>query len=428
MTVFLRPHILAIMCLSFGSGLSFMMLIYALPIWLKDINLSVANIGSMFLISLPYSLKFLWAPIVDQYRIPVLGNLLGQRRSWAIVSQLFLFISLVGLAFSNPAENIYITAVVAFIVSFFAATQDIVLDAYRIERLSDSELGQGVALSGVGFKLGMLAVTSGGLYLSTIYPWSTVYIIMALLGLIGPLMILFVKEPDCHKRNSSLEELYKIPDSNIIIGYFWQVIKCFSNITRHNNWQFIILFIFLFKISDTIPNTISTLFFMDLGFDKVQIGSAKTLGLMVMMVGSVLGGLLMSRFSIIQAILIGSGLQFSSLILLYGLSIFGCDTGNTNILLLIQVIQCLTCGAANVTFVTYLSKLCTGGFTATQFAVIYSFSSMSRIAIASISGWTLAVLNWESFFLYTMFISSLVVFPIIILKNGLKKNLVKAEA
>ncbi len=424
--VFIRSHVLAIMCLSFSSGLPFMLLVYTLPVWLKDINCSITSIGSMFLISLPYSLKFLWAPIIDQCSIPILTKFMGQRRSWAVVSQLLLFLSILCLAFSKPESNLYITAVTAFIVAFFAATQDIVLDAYRIERLTQAELGQGVAMSAFGFKLGMLISSSGSLYLATIYDWSMVYTLMATLGLFGPLMILFVKEPDCQKNNPDLDNLYEIPKSGVIIGYLWQVIKYFGHITRHNNWQYIILFIFLFKISDTIPNTISTIFFMDLGFDKIQLGSAKTVGLFLMMMGSLVGGILMSRFTLLKAILIGSGLQFSSLILLYLLSFFGCNADNSNILIIIQGVQSFTCGMANVAFTTYLSSLCLGGFTATQFAVIYSFSSMARIVIASISGWVLAYLEWNIFFLYATILSILVIIPITILQRAKQENVAPA--
>ena len=236
-----RPHILAIGCLSFSCGLPFLLIVSTLPIWLKDVNCSIQEISYIFLASLPYSMKFLWAPFVDQYCVPVLSKFLGHRRSWILLSQTFLFISILILAHTHPEKNIHATAFFAFLVSLFASIQDSVFDGYRIERLSREELGIGTSLSGVGFRLGMLTTGAGTIYLAHYYSWKEIYILSGVLGLIGMVVIAFVKEPDTPAMDRSTEKSYKIQERNFL-AYAKAVFRSFINIGRYENWPYIILF------------------------------------------------------------------------------------------------------------------------------------------------------------------------------------------
>jgi MFS family permease len=418
--VYKRPHIWAISCLSFSGGLPFLLIVSTLPIWLKDVSCSIEQISYIFLVSAPYSLKFLWAPFIDQYTIPILSKKLGHRRSWALFSQVFLFISTLLLAHSHPEKNIHITALLAFLMSFFAATQDIVLDAYRIERLTKEELGIGTSLSGVGFRLGMLTSGAGTIYLSHYYSWKMIYTIAALLGFIGMLVIAFVKEPEKTKIDNSTKDIYKIQEKNFL-SYIKIVAKSFLNIRRHENWQYIILFIFLFKIGDAIPNSMGSLFFMDVGFSKLQIGDAKTVGIIMMIIGSIIGGVIVAKHSIFKSIFLCGIIQVASPLAMYGMTFAG---HSETVLLVSQGIQCAACGIGSIAFVTYLSSLCSGGFTATQFSVLYSFSSISRIILSSGSGWILGYsqCSWSTFFLYTTLLSALFIGPVLVLSGLSLKN------
>lgn len=411
-----RPHLFAIGCLSFSSGFPFLLIVSTLPIWLKDVNCNLEQISYIFLISLPYSLKFLWAPIIDQYHIPILGKQLGHRRAWTFASQVFLFLFIILLAHSNPGKSIFINAILAFIVSFCAATQDIAIDAYRIERLSKEELGIGTSISGIGFRLGMLASGAGTVYLSSFYSWKIVYIVSAFVNLIGLLMVLLVKEPSHNREEASVQSMYQVNETGFW-AYLVTVYKSFINVTRHANWQYILLFILLFKISDTAPNSMSSIFFMDCGFTKVQLGDAKAVGIAMMILGTFVGGLVVVQYDILKSILICGMVQLISPLALYLMSF--CEPQGW-LLLCVQGIQCFVCGVGSAAFVTYLSSLCSGGFTATQFSVLSSFSSISRIILSSLSGWTIAWfdLSWSSFFLYATLVSCLFLFPIFMLSEG----------
>lgn len=414
--VFKRPHILAISCLSFSCGLPFLLFVSTLPIWLKDVNCSLEQISYMFLVTIPYSLKFLWAPAVDQYSVPLLTKILGQRRSWALGSQIFLFIFILLLANTQPEKNIYLTALFSFLAATCAATQDIVLDAYRIERLTKEELGLGTSLSGVGFRLGMLASGAGTIYLANYYSWKTIYIMSALLGLIGMIVIVFVKEPGSAEKEHKLDEIYKI-QNNSFFSYVKNVKKSFFNIKRHANWKYIILFVILFKISDAIPNSMSAIFFMDLGFSKLQLGDAKTVGIIMMILGSIVGGIVIDQYAILRSLLICGIVQILAPLSMYGMSLL---EDNNIALFIAQGLQSFVCGIGSTAFVTYLSSLCTGGFTATQFSILYSFSSVSRIALSSLSGWAFVYFQctWSAFFLGTSIASLLFLIPVILLNRS----------
>ena len=419
--IYKRPHIWAIACLSFSSGLPFLLIVSTLPIWLKDVSCSLEQISCIFLISIPYSLKFLWAPLIDQVELPVLAKKLGRRKSWALCAQILLMLSVLGLAFSHPEINIYTTAVFAFLVSFFSATQDIVLGAYRIDRLSDDELSIGTSVSGIGFKFGMLVSGGGSIYLANYYDWQVVYSLMMMLMVIGPIVVLFTKELDIPtKSDLKITELYKITGST-----FWDYLKyifqSFLNIRRYQGWIYIILFIFLFKISDSIPNSTSSLLFVDLGYGKIQIGNVKTISLFMQMLGTFFGGIILARAtSLLRGLTYCGLIQMLSPILL--LIIVLIDK-NWIALLLITGLQSFICGLGSTAFVTYLSSLCSGGFTATQFSVFCSFSSASRIILSSSSAWVLARfrIEWSTFYLYVFLLSILFVLPIIKLRRIAQK-------
>ena len=417
-----KSHILAIMCLSFSSGLPFLLIVSTLPIWLKEVDCSLKQISYIFLISLPYSIKFLWAPLLDQLALPSLAATLGQRRSWLLLAQLALFSAIIALACTDPKNNIHLTAFCAFLVTLFAATQDIALDAYRIERLSKAELGVGTSFSGVGFRLGMLVAGGGSIYLGHEFGWRAAYTIMACLTLIGPCTTLLVREPD-KKDDNGVANLYAINGTGFL-AYLKNVVRSFINITRYDRWQYILLFIFLFKISDAIPNSMNSMFFLDLGFTVPQLGDAKSVNILMTILGTCMGGLIASKFKIVKCILYCGFAQMASPLILYGMSFIGHN--NEVALLASQCVQGFVCGLGTTVLVIYLSSLCSGGFTATQFAVIYSFSSIARIILSASAGWIVQQLHlsWATLFFWTTIVSISFIIPALKL-NG--KSLAQKE-
>jgi len=412
--IYKRPYVLAITSLSFACGLPFLLIVSSLPIWLKDENRSMEEISYIFLASIPYSLKFLWSPLADQIKLPFLTSRLGQRRSWALLAQILLICSTLGLANSHPEVNMYTTAGFALLVSFFASTQDIVLDAYRIEKLSREELSIGTSMSGIGFRLGLLVSGSGSLYLANYYDWATVYSMMALLMVIGPIIVLMIDEPQ-HQvvPNKATERLYKIAGSNFK-AYLLSIWQSLLNIRHYQGWGYILLFILLFKISDAIPNSTSSLFFIDLGYDKLQISSFKSVGLFMQILGAFIGGMVISRIDILRGIMYCGLMQLLSPLSLWVISSLNHDD---SMLLILTGLQNFVCGLGSTAFVTYLSSLCSGGFTATQFAVLYSFSSVSRIILSTSATLLLnhLTISWNIFYRYTTMLSILFMLPVAML-------------
>ena len=399
-----QPHILSLMFLGFVSGLPFLLVVSSLPIWLTPIGYSKTIIGWMFLTTIPYSTKFLWAPLIDQYQLPYLCDYFGQRRGWALCIQVFLFISIIGLGLSDPQNHIVLTVFFAFLVSFCAASQDIVLDAYRIERLKTHELGIGTSMSGIGFRLGMLVSGAGSLYLQSLFSWSFAYIAMAFIGLIGIITTLLVDEVQSQEISSEVEQHYKIKSKDFI-AYLQGVLNSFMAIGRHAGWPLLILLIFFYKIGDSIPNAMSGPLFVDLEFSAIEIANAsKTFGLLMMIFGGFCGGIVVSKVGLRNGLIIGGIVQILSPLMFLILSI----NGHNEFVFFVTVgIQSFSCGVGSTAFVAYLSGICRGGYTATQFAVLYSFSSMSRIILSSVSGYAADHVTWASFFAVTTLLSIL---------------------
>jgi len=194
--IYADRRIVVILFLGFSSGLPLLLVFSTLSIWLKVEGVSLTAIGLFSLVRTPYTFKFLWAPVIDRVSLPVITQWLGRRRGWAIVTQVVLMASIFGLATANPVENPWTTAVFALIVAFSSASQDIVIDAYRVEILADDEQGAGAGAIVLGYRMGMLTAGAGALWLAAAFPWSQVYAIMGGLVVIGMITILLAPEPE----------------------------------------------------------------------------------------------------------------------------------------------------------------------------------------------------------------------------------------
>lgn len=388
--LYTRPHLLCLLLLGIASGIPFILVSSTLTIWLVQLGYSNTVIGWMFLTTLPYGLKFLWAPIIDRYSIPVLCTRFGQRRGWAFFAQGFLILSIVALSVTDPVKNIYLTACSAFCLSICAATQDIVLDAYRIEKAKTHELAIGTALSGIGFRIGMLLSSAGTLWLSSRQAWSTVYIWMAILSLIGPITVFLAKESI--RRPQEINTVFPS-----LIQHFQHVKDSFISFIGRPQWMWLLCFIFFYKVSDAIPNAMNGPLLLDLDFSTDEIAYiAKTFGTLMMIIGGFLGGILMTILGNLRGIAVcGSAQLLSPLVFL----VLVITEHNSSTLMLIIAIQQLCCGMGHTAFITYISRLCTPTFTATQFAIFHSMSSSARILLSALGGWISAHLEWSTFFL-----------------------------
>lgn len=395
-------RILSIFLMGFSSGLPFLLTLSTLTIWLKESGINNMTIGLFVLVTLPYTLKFLWGPMVDHVKLPFLSKFLGQRRSWLVLSQVVLMFMLLGLGRSNPEKYILGTVLWAFGVAFSSAIQDIVIEAYRIEIIDEDQKGAAATSTNLGYRLGMLMSGAGALYLASLFSWQTAYTFMAALISIGFFTTLFSPSPSSSLISTptvlvSLKK-YDFPSQ------FWGWINSLygpplKDLMRSYNWPIILAFILFYKVGDTMLTVMSAPFLVELGFSKIEIADvAKFFGISAMVFGGFMGGLLLNRFGILSSLIICAVLQIFSCFMFVIQALVGY---NLSVLVLIIGVENLTCGVGAVAYIAYLSSLCSIPHTATHFALLSSFGSLARILLSIGAGFLADLLPWPLFFTFT---------------------------
>ncbi|MBR1777190.1 MAG: AmpG family muropeptide MFS transporter [Alphaproteobacteria bacterium] len=387
-SVYRSPKMAVMAVLGFFSGLPLVLLLSTLAYWLAGKGVSKTDIALFSLTRFPYSFKFLWAPYVDRCKIPVLTKALGQRRSWALLFQVCLMISLAALIRTNPAVNPMLTGVCAIAVAFFSASQDIVLDAFRVEDFDPQDQGAASGCFVFGYRIGMLAAGAGALYMAQVMSWENVYTILALSGIIGMATILAVKEPKVRKETADQKKFFKTA-----------VVAPIKDFIARPGWFLIILFIMLYKLCETTLGTMTAPFYVELGFSYDQIATVvKLYGIAATILGGFLGGIAVVRWGIMRSLLICGILQgISNLPFAYLAT-----QGNSLTWLMISVISDnLTSAMATSAFVAYMSFLCNAAYTATQYALLSSLMALPRDMLSSMSGWLADHTTWPVFFMIT---------------------------
>lgn len=397
---YFEPRVVSIFFLGFSSGLPFLLILATFSVWLAESGISKTQIGILAWVTLPYSLKFLLAPFVDRYQIPFMCRFFGQRRGWMLTSQLCLMVVLVLLGVSNPSENLLLTSIFALTVGICSATQDIVIEAFRIEVLPKSWVGYGAGASVLGYRLGMLVSGAGALYLATfLESWAITYAIMAGFVLVGIIATLMSKEPK-HKKKSLLHKSTISLALNQNKGGFHQLETLFLQPLLHfikrKDWILILPFIVMYKVGDTVLNSMSMPFLIEIGFSKVEIAHvAKTFGISAMVIGGLIGGIFLTKYSLRRNLIICTSLQVIASIFFLLQAIMG---HHVPFLFITMGIENLTCGLGQVALITYLSTLCEQPNTATHYAMLSSFASFSRVILSMIAGWLADQLIWPDFF------------------------------
>lgn len=395
---FIDTTILSVFFFGFSSGLPFLLTLSTLSIWLKESNVNNTTIGLFVLATLPYTFKFLWGPLVDKIKIPLLFLLLGQRRSWAFASQCALIAMLIGLGSSQPESNILITAGWAFGVAFCSAIQDIVIEAYRIESTGEQQKGSAASAIVLGWRLGTMAAGAGALFLAATFSWQTAYNSMAALMLIGLLTTLF-------SPSTIIQEKEAVSPLKINLhASFWLWLQStygvpFKKLCHSHHWHTTLALIFFYKVGDTALNVMSTPFLVELGFSVSEIAHiAKIFGISAMIAGGFMGGFLVSLCGIIPSLMLCLALQFLSSLMFILQASVGRDL---NVLVLTVGIENFASGLGTTAFIAYLSSLCHSPHTATQFAILSSFASMARVALSIGAGILADKLSWLHFFTLT---------------------------
>lgn len=409
--VYLDRRIAAVLFLGFASGLPLALTGSTLSLWLAGGGVSRTAIGLFALATLPYALKFAWAPLIDRLDLPVITRRLGRRRGWAVVTQVALMAALVGLGATDPMRDLWWTAMLALIVAFCSASQDIVIDAFRVEILEERQFGAGAATVVLGYRFGMLASGAGALYLASILPWAQVYQIMAGLVLVGMVTVLLTPEPAARLSEARAREehaaavLARRPHlagwrAGLLVWLYGAVVAPFAQFMTRRRWLAILLFITLYKLGDVLAGVMAAPLYVDLGFDKVEIANVtKVFGLIATIAGGLIGGALVGRLGILRSLMVCGVLQMATNLMFALLALSG---HNLTMLALTVGVENLAGGMATAAFVAYLSSLCDIAYTATQYALLSSFASVGRDVLAASGGWFADQMGWVPYFVFTM--------------------------
>jgi len=386
--IIFNKRMLACVVLGFSSGLPLYLLLQLLPAWLRSEGVDLKTIAAFAFMQLPYTWKFIWAPLMDRYNLIAP---LGRRRSWMLITQVALFISIVAYGFFEPALNITSIAVVSTLVALFSASQDIVIDAFRREILSDEELGLGNSIHVNAYRVAGLVPGSLALILSDHLPWSSVFWIVALFMLPGMMMTLFAAEPF---RALAPKSLYA------------SVVEPFTEFMQRAGLKhalLVLLFILLYKLGDSMATALATPFYIDMGFSKTDIGAiVKGSGLVMQIIGAFIGGLWMLKvginrglwvFGLIQLITI---LGFAWLAHAGPFSVVGAI--ERSMLAVVIGAEAFGVGVGTVAYVAYMARETNPAYTATQLALFTSLSAVPRSVFNALTGNMVEALGWEVFF------------------------------
>jgi len=402
-SLYLQPKVIAVLFLGIASGLPRLLILSTLTIWLTEVGINHTTIGVLSAVSLPYAIKFLWSPLIDQLHIPYLTRKFGRRRSWLFILQILLAASIFLMGTSNPAENIALTAMFAFLIAFFSASQDIVIDAYRVEILKEDQQGAGAAMIVLGYRIGMLIASAGGLYIASYAGWFATYLTMAIIIFVGSITAFFIGEKKyIPEDKKTAKEWIK-----------HAVIDPFSNFITRRGWYLILLFIVLYKFGDAFSSVMSGVLYIELGYSKNEIASVgKIFGFAAIIAGAITGGSVISRMGIYKSLFIFGILQMVSTAVFMLLTYVG-----YNIPLLAFTIgfENFTSGMGTAAAIAYMSDLCDKEYTATQYALFSSFSAFALSLLSAPSGWFVEQLGWINFFLLSTVIAIPGLFLIILI-------------
>jgi PAT family beta-lactamase induction signal transducer AmpG len=372
--------------MGFGCGLPLLLTGSVLQAWFKDGGVDLTRIGLLALVGLPYTLKFLWSPLFDRYAL----RAMGRRRGWLVVAQTALVAALFALSYARPDIGDLLTvSLAALLVAFFSASQDIVVDAYRRESLSDIELGLGSAMYVNGYRVGMLLAGGGGLILADWLSFAEMYRLMALFMAACIVVTLAAREPPLPAGSpSTLTEAVYLPFRDYFI--------------RDGAWL-ALAFILFYKLGDTMAAAMTTPFYLDLGYSKTEIGAVvKLFGFWATIAGATLGGLWILRIGLRRALwLFGIGQMVSTL----GFAVLAGITPSTGALAAVIAIENLTAGMGTSAFVGFMGALTDRRFTATQYALLSSLMGIPRVFASAPTGWMASELGWVGFFVLCVLIA-----------------------
>lgn len=396
--IFGQPKMAILLLLGFSSGLPFYLTSKTLQGWMTTAHVDLATIGFFSLVTLPYSLKFVWAPVMDRYIPPFLGR----RRGWVLITQILLLLAIAAMSLHDPVQGLRMLAINAIAIAFFSASQDISLDAYRTDVLESREMGAGAAVFVLGYRIAMITTGALAFFLADRITWPSVYLILSTLMLIGIATTFFAPEP----------VLSDAPPKTLVEA----VVLPFADFFQRVGWGravFVLLFIVLYKYSDSLAGSMTTPFLLQTGFSQSEVGAVFLgVGVIATIAGVVVGGAVIGKLGINKPLWIFVVFQGLSNLTYYGLSLAGKDHA---FMVAAIITENFGLGLVTAAMTAYLMSMCNKRFTATQFALLSSLMAASRDILVAPAGKLAEVVGWPGFFLVTvvMAIPPLLLLPFI---------------
>ena len=389
--IYLLPRVIAMLFLGFSAGLPFLLVFSTLSARLTEEGISRTVIGLFSWVGISYSVKVIWAPLIDQLKIPYLTRRFGRRRSWLLLAQFNIALGIVAMAYINPEYHLTWLVLAALWTAFSSATQDVVIDAYRIEAVVKEHQAAMAAMYILGYRLALLAAGAGAFYAAEWSGWQTSYLIMAALMLVGIVTALIINEPDVSRTITTKK------------GYAWfkhAIVEPFTEFFhRYGRLALLILlFISIYRVSDITMGVMANPFYLDMGYTKIEIAEiSKIFGFFMTIVGAALGGILVPRYGLLPILITGAILVATTNLLFVGLALV---EPNISLLALVISADNLSGGIATTAFIAYLSSLTHTSYTATQYALFSSLMTLPAKFIGGFSGFIVDCCGYPYFFSY----------------------------
>jgi PAT family beta-lactamase induction signal transducer AmpG len=416
--VYGEPHVARMLLLGFAAGLPLLLVLGTLSYRLREAGIDRTTIGFLSWVGLAYGFKWVWAPLVDRLPLPWLTAAFGRRRSWLLASQLLIVISLVGMALNDPATHLHVLIGFALLTALASATQDIALDAFRIESAAQSRQAAMAAAYQVGYRAAMICASAGALWIAAAFdpdeatyqhgPWTAAYLCMAALMAVGVVTVLFSREPQVEVSPATLarEEAAAQrlqagmhgPLGRFAAWFYAAVASPFLDVVVRYRWHAVLLLALIgtYRISDIVLGVMSNPFYRDMGFTKDEVAAVSGVyGVIMTLVGATIGGVLSLRLGVMRVLMLGAVLSSATNLLFAWLSTRGHDVSS---LVLVISADNLSAGIASAAFVGYLSGLTNVAYSATQYALFSSIMLLLPKFTAGFSGWAVDHYGYQAFF------------------------------
>jgi PAT family beta-lactamase induction signal transducer AmpG len=433
-----HPRVLAMLFLGFSAGLPFMLVFSTLSAWLREVGVERATIGMLSWVGIIYSIKFFWAPVVDRLPLPVLGRLLGRRRSWMLLAQVGIAVGLFNMAHLNPVGHLGAMAALALLVAFSSATQDVAIDAWRIEAVPQSMQGVMAAAYQLGYRIAIMVASAGALWIAADFGWTAAYTAMAVMVGVGIVTTLVIAEPQPRVAQQILAQEQRVIDwlerkahwpatMQQAGSWFVGAVVCpfVDFFTRYGKRLAVLMLAFIasYRLTDFTMGVMANPFYLDVGYTLKEIAAvAKGYGVIMSILGTILGGVAVARLGTVRSLVVGSLLVIGSNLLFMTLA-FQDDPNLVGLAVVISADN-LAMGVAGTALIAYLSSLTSASYTATQYALFSSMYALPGKLLMGTSGFVVDGIGYPWFFVYT---SSLGI-PALVMLYFLSRPEAKARA